>query len=74
MGTVATSIRNEQIPGGRRYTVRDYRYGGKLLAQHYIIDGMGHAWSGGDGSLPFTDPAGPDASVISWVFMSGFTR
>lgn len=74
VGTVATSIRNEQIPGGRRYTVRDYRYGGKLLAQHYIIDGMGHAWSGGDGSLPFTDPAGPDASVISWVFMSGFTR
>lgn len=71
---VVTGTRTGQVPGGRSYTVRDYHYGGRLLAQHYIVAGMGHAWSGGDGDFPFTDPTGPDASVISWVFMKQHTR
>ena len=70
----ATSTSTGQVPGGRSYTVRDYLYGGRVLARYYTINGMGHAWSGGDGAFPFTDPTGPDASVISWVFLQQYTR
>lgn len=35
---------------------------GKALAEYLLIDGVGHAWSGGDRTGSFTDPGGPDAS------------
>lgn len=70
----STSTSTGQVPGGRSYTIRDYLYGGRVLARYYTIDGMGHAWSGGDGAFPFTDPGGPDASVSSWVFLKQHTR
>jgi len=31
-------------------------------AAQIIVEGMGHAWSGGDERHPFNDAAGPDAS------------
>ncbi|WP_423228775.1 hypothetical protein [Pseudaquabacterium rugosum] len=30
--------------------------------------GLGHAWSGGSGQLPFGDPHGPDAGAMIWAF------
>jgi len=35
---------------------------GKALAEYLLIDGGGHAWSGGDRTGSFADPDGPDAS------------
>ena len=32
-------------------------------AEIWLIDGAGHAWSGGDAAGSFTDPAGPAASA-----------
>jgi poly(3-hydroxybutyrate) depolymerase len=32
------------------------------------IAGLGHAWSGGLGSQPYSDPAGPDATRMIWAF------
>lgn len=48
---------------GRRYT----RYvhavdAGRPAAEHWILHGGGHAWSGGRDAGSFTDPTGPDAS------------
>lgn len=37
---------------------------------HCEIDSLGHAWSGGDGSVPFSSPAGPDATLLMWTFFS----
>jgi poly(hydroxyalkanoate) depolymerase family esterase len=36
---------------------------GTILSEHWVIDGLGHAWSGGNGAGSYADPAGPDASA-----------
>lgn len=35
---------------------------------------LGHAWSGGDGSVEFSAPEGPDASLMMWTFFSRHRR
>ena len=34
------------------------------------IAGLGHAWSGGDDSVKFTERSGPDASAMMWAFFA----
>jgi poly(hydroxyalkanoate) depolymerase family esterase len=55
---------------GQRYPARltDFRRGGRTLVTVCEIDGLGHAWSGGLGSQPFSDPRGPDATRMVWAF------
>lgn len=48
---------------GRRYTRTAYSDGtGAPLAEHWVIHGAGHAWSGGQSTGSYTDPTGPDAT------------
>jgi poly(hydroxyalkanoate) depolymerase family esterase len=50
--------------GGRTYTRTTIRDGGgATAAEFWIIDGAGHAWSGGHPDGSFTDPRGPDSSA-----------
>lgn len=52
-----------QVPGGRRYVKSVYRKGqGRPVVEEWLIDGSGHAWSGGSRAGRFVDPGGPDAS------------
>lgn len=62
------------VLGGRSYTVKEYVYGGRLLVQKYEIQGMDHAWPGGDPAYPFADPSGPDATTLMWNFFKQHTR
>jgi poly(hydroxyalkanoate) depolymerase family esterase len=48
---------------GRRYTRSVHQAGaGHAAAEHWLLHGAGHAWSGGRGAGSYTDPQGPDAS------------
>lgn len=38
------------------------------------IEHLGHAWSGGDGSVEFSAPEGPDATLMMWTFFAQHRR
>jgi poly(hydroxyalkanoate) depolymerase family esterase len=63
--------RPHTVQRGKRYPamVTDYRNRGRLVATLCIVNGLGHAWSGGAPGLPYSDPKGPDASRMAWTFM-----
>lgn len=57
--------------GGRQYTRTVHRLAdGNVAAEHWIVEGAGHAWSGGDAAGTYTDPTGPDASAQMLRFFS----
>jgi poly(hydroxyalkanoate) depolymerase family esterase len=58
-----------RAPGGRTYTVKHYTDGhSHELAQYWVVNGMGHAWSGGNPAAQYADPAGPDESAAMYAF------
>jgi poly(hydroxyalkanoate) depolymerase family esterase len=59
---------------GRTYRQRDYGRSDQVLLRSILIDGLGHAWSGGDDREMFNDPMPPDASRLLWDFLSKFRR
>ena len=49
--------------GGRGYIRSTYRAeSGETFAEHWLVKGTGHAWSGGSASGSYTDAKGPDAT------------
>ncbi|MBB5367419.1 MULTISPECIES: PHB depolymerase family esterase [unclassified Janthinobacterium] len=77
--TVVTAYRVPASVAGSRtpahaYAVHDYQVGKALLLRVAQIEHLGHAWSGGDPSLPFNDKARPDASKLLLDFFAGQRR
>lgn len=64
-----------QVPGGHSFEIDTYTdASGCVLAQRWLVHGLGHAWSQGesDGSPRdqlFTDPLGPDLSSATLNFL-----
>jgi poly(hydroxyalkanoate) depolymerase family esterase len=55
---------------GARYavTITDYLKQRRVVVSHCLINGLGHAWSGGATHMAFSDPKGPNASRMIWAF------
>jgi poly(3-hydroxybutyrate) depolymerase len=49
---------------GRTMTTHDWRIGSRVVVRLITIDGLGHAWSGGDEKFPYNDGHAPDASAL----------
>ena len=64
----------DAIEGGRTFTWTDYGSGKTTLVRYYVVQGMGHAWSGGDLTYSWADPKGPDQTAIMWDFVKQFRR
>jgi poly(3-hydroxybutyrate) depolymerase len=61
----ATAPERERLrsENGREYTRARYRdAGGHVIAEHWVVHGEGHAWSGGSPNGSYTDSKGPDAT------------
>jgi len=59
------TVRREsgKAAGGRTYARTIVAGSGEALAvEYWLVDGSGHAWSGGQAGGSYTDPQGPDAS------------
>lgn len=66
IGTPTASPRPENgiAAGGRRHSRALHRLADRrVAAEDWIIDGAGHAWSGGDAAGSYTDPTCRDASA-----------
>jgi poly(hydroxyalkanoate) depolymerase family esterase len=60
----AVEVRHGTAAGGRDYTQKIATdIDGRVLGEHWLVHGGGHAWSGGDATGTFTDPEGPDATA-----------
>ncbi len=69
-GAKPQASRRIQRGGRRPMLVRDYLAGQRMVARLCLVEGLGHAWSGGAGSEQYGDPAGPDASRMAWSFIA----
>jgi len=58
-----------EVPGGYAYRKHIYaETDGRLLMEKWLIDGLGHAWSGSPKVSKYGDPNGPHASAEIWRF------
>jgi poly(3-hydroxybutyrate) depolymerase len=59
------------VPNGYSYTRSQYKdSNGRLLMEKWIVEGLGHAWSGSPIANPFADAKGPKASAETWRFFT----
>lgn len=70
LGARAGALRTLQR--GQRHAMRvtEFKSRGRTVVALREVAGLAHAWSGGVAQLPFSDPAGPDASALVWAFVA----
>lgn len=79
MSAAAAVRRDNAARSGGRSPRRAYRTetryaGSKPQLVACEIRALGHAWSGGDDSVAFSAPEGPDASLMMWTFFARHRR
>jgi poly(hydroxyalkanoate) depolymerase family esterase len=59
-----TRLSEGKTPAGIAFTCTTrYDANDRCIGEQWVLQGIGHAWSGGSGDGSFTDPRGPDASA-----------
>jgi poly(hydroxyalkanoate) depolymerase family esterase len=70
-----TTTWRERVNDGHAYTRSHWTdRRGALMHELLLVDGLGHAWSGGVPGGSHTDPLGPDATDAIWSFFARATR
>ena len=64
----------QQLAPGRTATTIEYVDGTRTLVRMIRVDGLGHAWSGGDAAFPYNDPQPPDATALLGAFVADQIR
>jgi poly(3-hydroxybutyrate) depolymerase len=54
----------EAVTGRHPVRIDEWTRAGHVVVRHVTVEGLGHAWSGGDDRQPFADPRGPDALAL----------
>jgi poly(3-hydroxybutyrate) depolymerase len=63
------------VPNGYGFTKYSYYDGAnRLLMEKWLVDELGHAWSGSPITNQFGDPRGPNASAEMWRFFVETTK
>jgi len=67
--TLTEKVDGAEVPRGHPYRRHVYlESDGHLLMEKWIVEGLGHAWSGSPDSSKYGDPKGPNASAEIWRF------
>lgn len=67
---VEIMVRRGQVDGGHAYTQTAYLDQARVpVAEHWLVHGSGHAWSGGQVRGSYTDGKGPDATAEMLRFL-----
>jgi poly(3-hydroxybutyrate) depolymerase len=73
-GALVASEERHLDSGGRTYRQQDYTQQGRVVLRKVVVQGLGHAWSGGDAQYEFNDAAGPDAGRLILDFATRYRR
>ena len=65
----ADELHTEMLSDARAVTTSEWRVADRVVARHVLVDGLGHAWSGGDDRHPYNDPRPPDATGLLGAFV-----
>jgi poly(hydroxyalkanoate) depolymerase family esterase len=74
MGKLLASGERLIDDGGRAYRQQDYTQQGRSILRKILVQGLGHAWSGGDSRYEFNDAGGPDATQLILDFVMPHRR
>jgi poly(hydroxyalkanoate) depolymerase family esterase len=67
--TLTEKVSAGQIPGGHAYQKHVYlEADGRPLLEKWLVEGLGHAWSGSPQRSRYGDPQGPNTSREIWRF------
>lgn len=70
LGATRSAPRGLQRGQRHAMAVTDFRHRGRAVVSLVEVPRLGHAWSGGTASQPYSDARGPDASRMAWAFIS----